>query len=703
MKSIDNAVCIGQHIDERYELKRLLELRTNTNIYVAFDIYRQRPVLLRLFFWDFTYSVANPEEFLNIALSVSHLAQPEHLKIISCGKTHDGMLYTVWPYENIESVSKLIHINGPFETGVALSICRDIASTLENVYRQTGVGHYNLNTNKLYINSNGDVRLSDLGHAAYLLNDDQFAHEESPYFNERFLAPEITLDDCPPNIQSDMFSMGACLYNMITGKRPFDNLQYISPEDYEDLKLPTSLEVRLGKDICSFIYKMLSPNPKNRFASWLDVLKALNHCLKLDFIVDTRSRKTSLTTIFTDGFILENLTKETEESDIEETQVLSASDVSSAVKATKPAPYIFPKKENHLFRNLAIAAVLSFSFTVFYLYSTNKDIFQTGNTTLAKATTEPVEIQSNTPTNTTSSKGSLTSRIHSNKQQHQLIVKDVGLQKMKVKEYENTPRQQFQEIKFQVRDLTLKKDWDRALAVVNTYKGPYQYERYELKKEIKRRRSMPQEVAVVIPRNKNKKGFFDDIPLTVAAHPGHMNELDLEKEHLGNEDLHLKKMSLLIKSLVKADLENSHAIISSIEDKNKIDLSFFKDVLKSSTPITLNKMIAVGYKSEFGNKLELELNDGTKFSGTLIFLDSSSNQLTFSTDKSSLNTTISMNEISYKDNYSRLFTKDPETKALLQIIYLLNNQDSKMALKLIKEDYDGPLRKELEREIKKLP
>ncbi|MCM8537509.1 MAG: protein kinase [Lentisphaeraceae bacterium] len=474
MKSIDNAVCIGQHIDERYELKKLLELRTNTNIYVAFDIYRQRPVLLRLFFWDFTYSVANPDDFLNIALSVSHLAQPEHLKIISCGKTHDGMLYTVWPYENIESVSKLLHVNGPFETGVALSICRDIASALENVYRQTGVGHYNLNTNKLYINSNGDVRLSDLGHAAYLLNDEQFSHEENDYFNERFLAPEITLDNCAPNIQSDMYSMGACLYTMITGKRPFDNLQFISPEDYEDLALPASLEARLGKDICKFIYKMLALNPKNRFDNWLDVLKALNHCLQLEFIVDTRSRKTSLTTIFTDGFILENLTCEKEdESDMEETQVLSADDVSYAVKATKPAPYIFPKQDNHLFRNLAVAAILSFSFTIFYLYSTNKDSFQQNSTSFVKATPEPVEIATPSHENKTERKTTLSSSTNSQKPQHKIIVKDLGLQKMKVKDFDNTPRQQFQELKFEIRDLTLKKDWEKALAMVNSYKGPY--------------------------------------------------------------------------------------------------------------------------------------------------------------------------------------------------------------------------------------
>ncbi|MCH2208190.1 MAG: protein kinase [Lentisphaerales bacterium] len=334
VKSIDNAVCIGHFVAERYELKKLLEQKTNTNIYIAFDLFKQCPVLLRLYFWDFTYSVTSSEEFLEIAQSVSHLAQPEHLKIINCGRTLDGMLYTVWPYENLESVTRLLHLNGPIEPGVALSICRDIAVCLDTAYQTTGLGHYNLNTNKIYLTSDGQVRLSDLGHAAILLKDEHFINDENEYFNERFLGPEVTLDEEAPSFQSDMFSLGACLYFMLTGKKPFENLEYVCIDDYYDLKLSKSHEFRLGEKTLALLYRLLAVNPQSRFESWFEVIKESNHCLSLLDGQSTNSRKTRLTTKFDDDFLTDFQEEEYEEA---KPQLLNASALSAALNTHKPA------------------------------------------------------------------------------------------------------------------------------------------------------------------------------------------------------------------------------------------------------------------------------------------------------------------------------------------------------------------------------
>ena len=91
----------------------------------------------------FSYSISDPEDFLNTVDSVGSIATPTHVEIVDWGVNED-LMYTVWPCENIETLTRLLKQHTSFEPEIALSICREIAIALENIYFETGVGHYNL-------------------------------------------------------------------------------------------------------------------------------------------------------------------------------------------------------------------------------------------------------------------------------------------------------------------------------------------------------------------------------------------------------------------------------------------------------------------------------------------------------------------------------------------------------------------------------
>ena len=659
IKSIDNAVCIGQHIADRYELQKLLEQRTYNNIYIAHDLYSDRTIILRLYFWNFTYSVTDAEKFLEVAQSVSHLAQPTHLKITDCGKTPDGLLYTVWPYENIESVTRLLQVNGHFEPFMAVSICKDIVTCLENFYNETGVHHFNLNTNKFYLNNQGQARISDLGHAAFLLQDDHFVYEESEYFNERFLAPEVVLDEGIPNIHSDIFSMGACLYTMVTGLRPFDHLEFVTLEDYKNLKLRASLEHKAGKPFTKLLYKLMAINPKERYTNWRSVTKDMERYLCYNEEVNTNSRRCSLTTKF--DYELQNPV-ETEDKEEKAPILLSAPAMSLLLNTQKPLRKRH-RKNTTLRWSFAFAASMAIAFT---LYLVNKqDINSAIKVNMAKFRTEKTLEQTVTQPDTTT-----INKIKTRSNE----TPSASLKSFSV----STPEQDFDELKFQVREFTLVKKWSKALELIQNYSGPYQSENSLLKNEVIRRKNTP-----LIQDKSFSIGPFFAASSTVAS-PRPLQGL--------------RDFTALAELILNLKFKESLSLIETIEQEQSVDLNFFKDVIHSSSQISLQKKIIHGYKYDFGQKISLKLKKEGPLTGTLFFMDSKSGELTITTADNH-NQSISLNELAPEENIKRIHHSDDNKEILLKVIYALQNNKESLAASLIKE-YNGPSKREFSKAIK---
>ena len=678
IKSVDNAVCIGQFIDERYELKKLLEQRTNTNIYIAFDLFNHCHVLLRLYFWNFTYSVTSSEKFLEIAQSVSFLAQPQHLKIIECGQTNDGMIYTIWPYENIESLSKLLQVNGSLEVDTALNIFLDVAIGLDKVYQETGLGHYNLNTNKIYLNNYGEVRISDLGQAAFLLNDDHFSNEESDYFNERFLAPEIILDEQRPNIHSDMFSLGACLYFTLTGNRPFENLEYVDVEDYQALKLSKAHELKAGRETISLLYRLLDINPENRYEDWQGIIDAIRKCLNHIPGGNAISKRARLTTKFDCDFILETQIEE-----LEEPELLNARAISLKLETNRPQRSPQKRKQNKKSPLILIsAAVLFLTGVLISIHLSRHDLPARNHSASIfdeklnfEKPKDRVILNFSDKSKSTSTKSQDNTSI---KQFTTIDIEVETLRRMKVKPPEDTPRNIFQEHKFKIRELALMKQFDKALQSIDKYRGPYTNENQALRQEVIRRRNGLEKAI----SQKNKEPLFGDFLFAADKH--------IKKNRLIIDTDEAKRYIKFINSLTKLRFKIAIDELEALQKEFNIDLSFFLEVINLFSADKLRKNIASGYKDDFGKKIKLKLKK-SYVKGVMLFFNSETSEITFKLEHNKKKV-VSVDDIHYSENYLRINNSDSEIEGLLKVLYLLQNNDYEMALSTLYKDYHGPLR-----------
>ena len=126
---IDKNTIVG----ERYQVKQVVSENGISVVYLATDLEIADYVLIRVYSWNFSESLSYREDFLQMISSVSHLAEPAHVRIIDYG-TDDSLIYTVWSYEDMEPIQAIVNRNGPISSAIALSIFKDLALSLDKAY-----------------------------------------------------------------------------------------------------------------------------------------------------------------------------------------------------------------------------------------------------------------------------------------------------------------------------------------------------------------------------------------------------------------------------------------------------------------------------------------------------------------------------------------------------------------------------------------
>ena len=276
-------------VGNRYQIKEIFEEGPVSNLYMAMDLDYEDYVLLRIYSWNFSSGVSNLEDFLHTLTSVSHLAEPVHIRITDQG-IDDGQIYTVWPYEDLESIESIVRRSGPLSPAMAVSICKDLALSLDKAFHSTGTGHFNLTPKCIYMNSQGAVRYSDYGISAHLSNDQRFIQSGFPLWNMHFLSPEMALGWSYPDIKSDMYALASVLFYMVTGNEPYAGARSVQEISHESLQFPSHVHKELSRTFEDFFYSMTARNPVQRYTSWSEAVSKMDQ-----FLFEEKTQKNSAT------------------------------------------------------------------------------------------------------------------------------------------------------------------------------------------------------------------------------------------------------------------------------------------------------------------------------------------------------------------------------------------------------------------------
>ncbi len=158
------------------------------------------------------------KRFISEARTVARLNHENIIAGIDVGEA-DGTYYFAMEHVEGESVADMIERLGPLDERFALDVARQIARALEHAHKH-GLVHRDVKPQNILVTRTDLAKLCDLGLAK--MTSDASGDAGSPVGTPHYLSPEQARGDADVDIRSDIYSLGATLYHMLTGHTPFD-------------------------------------------------------------------------------------------------------------------------------------------------------------------------------------------------------------------------------------------------------------------------------------------------------------------------------------------------------------------------------------------------------------------------------------------------------------------------------------------------
>ncbi len=268
----------GQKISDRYQIIKAIGEGGMANVYLAYDTILDRDVAVKVLRGD----LANDEKFVRRfqreALSASSLTHPNIVEVYDVGEDH-GQYYIVMEYVEGRHLKDLIKKRGKLTLSEVIDIMLQITDGM-SVAHDSYIIHRDIKPQNIMILENGLVKIMDFG-IAMAMNSTQLTQTNSVMGSVHYLPPEQA-NGKGSTLQSDIYSMGIVMYELLTGKLPYkgDNAVEIALKHLKK-PLPSIREElpNIPQSVENIIIKATAKNPKNRYTDAREMHNDLLTCL----------------------------------------------------------------------------------------------------------------------------------------------------------------------------------------------------------------------------------------------------------------------------------------------------------------------------------------------------------------------------------------------------------------------------------------
>ena len=267
--------------DGRWRIERELGKGTTGTVYLATDLALNRPVAVKLLL----PSLANQPQYLaRFAREASLMARleqhPNVVALLSHGE-RDGVPFLVMEYLEGENLrDRQLREPGPTPPDTLLQWAAQIGAGLDFIH-STGLVHRDVKPSNLLVDRNDRIAVLDLG-TAVAADGTRLTRAGVMLGTPLYVAPE-QIEGKPVDLRADVYSFGVVLFELATGKRPF-----------EAKKLPDLLRAHLEAEpprasaLCpsvpfavdEILVRCLAKRPADRYASAGEAVEALDQAYR---------------------------------------------------------------------------------------------------------------------------------------------------------------------------------------------------------------------------------------------------------------------------------------------------------------------------------------------------------------------------------------------------------------------------------------
>ena len=212
------------------------------------------------------------DRFFREARAAAKLNHPNLIVAHDVG-AHQGTYYMVMEYVSGATLQQLLDSQGPMEEGRVIDVAIQVSKALEVAHRN-GMVHRDVKPANILLSSDGQAKLFDLG----LAREGLGASEGKAVGTPRYISPEQAKDSPNVDIRSDLYSLGATMYHLVTGQLPFTGetgAQMLAKHVAEKLVPAHVRSNRVSTDLSAVISRLMEKNPDNRIQRPADLIAAL--------------------------------------------------------------------------------------------------------------------------------------------------------------------------------------------------------------------------------------------------------------------------------------------------------------------------------------------------------------------------------------------------------------------------------------------
>jgi eukaryotic-like serine/threonine-protein kinase len=251
--------------DGRYRIQRKLGAGGMADVYLAEDQELGRRVAIKILNGRHANDAQFIERFRREAKNAAALNHPNIVSIYDRGEAEDTY-YIAMEYLDGRTLKELIVGRGAAPVNVAIEYARQILSALRFAHRH-GIVHRDIKPHNVLVDSDGRVKVTDFGIAR--AGTSQMTETGSIVGTAQYLSPEQARGgEVDP--RSDLYSLGIVLYELLTGKTPFEGetpveiaMKHLSNAP----KPPSSVRPDVPRELDMVVLRALAKNPDDRYQS----------------------------------------------------------------------------------------------------------------------------------------------------------------------------------------------------------------------------------------------------------------------------------------------------------------------------------------------------------------------------------------------------------------------------------------------------
>ena len=266
---------IRKRLDGRYEILELIGVGGMANVYKALDVLEDKIVAVKILRDEFLANDEFVRRFKNESKAIAVLSHPNIVKVFDVSFTQRYQ-FIVMEYVNGITLKEYINQQGQINWKESVHFTIEVLRALQHAHDK-GIVHRDIKPQNIMVLSDGTIKVMDFGIARFARSETRTANEKA-IGSVHYISPEQARGDTTDE-RTDIYSVGVMMFEMLTGRLPFEADTAISVAIKQISSNPTrprDINPNMPEGLEEIIIHAMQKDPTKRYRTASEMLRDID-------------------------------------------------------------------------------------------------------------------------------------------------------------------------------------------------------------------------------------------------------------------------------------------------------------------------------------------------------------------------------------------------------------------------------------------